>query len=414
MERRPDQTPPKSTDVSTRATTQRASRALVVSILLTLGVTGAAEAQQNLEGVLSFLLTNRSIRTDDPTQDEQAASATRDTISRFLLAELSTLPTSSSASGFTYRLDPGLGGGVVRSSDSFGPFFVERSLTAGKWKPSVGVSYQDATFHAIDGRNLRDGTLVATASRLRGEALPFDVETVALFLRSETATFSGNLGVTDRLDVGVALPFVRLTLRGERVDALRGVTFLQARADASASGIGDIVLRAKYNVLRRGGSGLALGAESRLPTGAKENLLGSGKTVLKPRIVASLEGTRVGVHGDLGYSFGGISQQLDYGTAVTIAANPRLTVVGELLGQRLDTGGRLMETIAPHPRLIGVDTIRLSAVPEGTERVLAIGGVKWNLAASMLLSATVLRPLTDAGLTPRWVPAVAIEYSFGG
>ena len=414
MERRPDHTPPKTTDVSTRATDQRASRALVVSMLLTLGVPGAAEAQQTLEGVLSFLLTNRSIRTDDPTQDEQAASATRDTISRFLLAELSTLPTSSSASGFTYRLDPGLGGGVVRSSDSFGPFFVERSLTAGARRPSIGVSYQDATFHAIDGRNLRDGTLVATASRLRGEALPFDVETVALFLRSHTVTFSGNLGVTDRLDVGVALPFVRLTLRGERVDALRGVTFLQARADASASGIGDIVIRAKYNVLRRGGSGLAVGAESRLPTGAKENLLGSGKTVLKPRVVASLEGTRVGVHGDLGYSFGGLSKQLDYGTAVTIAANPRLTVVGEMLGQRLDTGGRLMETTAPHPRLIGVDTIRLSAVPEGTERVLAIGGVKWNLAASMLLSATVLRPLTDAGLTSRWVPAVAIEYSFGG
>jgi hypothetical protein len=240
------------------------------------------------------------------------------------------------------------------------------------------------------------------------------VETIALFLRSHTVTFSGNLGVTDRLDVGVALPFVRLTLRGERVDALRGVTFLQARADASASGIGDIVIRAKYNVLRRGGSGLAVGAESRLPTGAKENLLGSGKTVLKPRVVASLEGTRVGVHGDLGYAFGGLSKQLDYSTAVTIAANPRLTVVGEMLAQRLDAGGRLMETTAPHPRLIGVDTIRLSAVPEGTERVLAIGGVKWNVAATILLSATVLRPLTDAGLTPRWVPSVAIEYSFGG
>jgi hypothetical protein len=303
---------------------------------------------------------------------------------------------------------------VVRSSDSFGPFFVERSLTAGKRRASLGVSYQDATFHAIDDRNLRDGTLVATASRFRGEVQPFDVETIALFLRSHTVTFSGNLGVTDRLDVGVALPFVRLTLRGERVDALRGVTFLQARADASASGIGDIVIRAKYNVLRRGGSGLAVGAESRLPTGAKENLLGSGKTVLKPRVVASLEGTRVGVHGDLGYAFGGLSKQLDYSTAVTIAANPRLTVVGEMLAQRLDAGGRLMETTAPHPRLIGVDTIRLSAVPEGTERVLAIGGVKWNLAASMLLSATVLRPLTDAGLTPRWVPSVAIEYSFGG
>ena len=132
-----------------------------------------------------------------------------------------------------------------------------------------------------------------------------------------------------------------------------------------------------------------------------------------PRVAASVEGTRVGVHGDLGYSFGGLSRQLDYGTAVTVAASPRLTLVGEVLGRRLATGGRLTETTAPHPRLTGVDTIRLTAAPESTERVLAVGGIKWNVAASMLLSATVLRPLTDAGLTPRWVPAIAVEYSLG-
>jgi hypothetical protein len=72
----------------------------------------------------------------------------------------------------------------------------------------------------------------------------------------------------------------------------------------------------------------------------------------------------------------------------------------------------LTEIAAAHPRLVGVETIRLSAVRESTDRVLAIAGAKWNVAASMLLSATVLRPLTEAGLTPEWIPSLAVEYSF--
>ena len=120
---------------------------------------------------------------------------------------------------------------------------------------------------------------------------------------------------------------------------------------------------------------------------------------------------RVGVHCDLEYSFGGLTRQLDYGGALAIAASPRLTIVGELLGRHLSIGGRLTETTEPHPRLIGVDTIRLTAVPEGTERLLAVGGMKWNLAASLLLNASVLRPLGNAGLNPESVGAVALEYS---
>src|SRR5215471_18326414 len=90
-----------------------------------------AAAQQSIAQVLTFLLTNRSISTDDFTRDAQAAAATGDAISQFLVTELGTLPISSSGSGFTYRFNPTLGI-VERSSDSFGPFFVQRSLTTGK------------------------------------------------------------------------------------------------------------------------------------------------------------------------------------------------------------------------------------------------------------------------------------------
>ena len=384
-----------------------------IGLFLAIGAPSPALAQSSVTDVLSFLLTNRSISTDDAAQDEAAAAATRDTISRFLLVELATLPTLSSTSGFIYRMDRDLGGTVVRTSDSFGPAFVDRSLTVGALRFAFGTAFQEASFNTIDNRSLSDGTLVATASRLTGEAEPFDVETVAIRLRTRSVTFSTNVGVTDRLDLSAALPVVRLTMSGSRVDTLRGTSVTQAVASVDASGVGDLVIRAKYNALRAGGTGLAIGAEARLPTGAEENLLGAGEISFEPRLIGSAEYGAVSAHTELGYSFGGLSRELDYAGAVAVAASSRVTFIAEMLGRRLESGGRITETVAPHPRLVGVETIRLTGVPEATYRALAVGSLKWNIADTWLVSASVLRPLTSTGLTATVIPAVAVEYSFG-
>lgn len=368
-------------------------------------------AQQTVSEVLSFLLTNRSIPTGDFVQDARAAAATRDTISTFLLVELSRLPVTSSASAFTYRLDPNLGM-PVRSSDSFGPFLIERSLTAGLLRGSLALSYQAGSFDTIDGRSLKDGTLVATASRLRGDAQPFDVEALTLDIHTKTTTVLGNIGVTDRLDISAALPFVAVSLNGRRVDTYRGTELVQATASVSASGPGDVLIRGKYNVLRRTGSGLAIGGEARLPTGNEQNLLGTGEASIKPRLIASLERERVAVHGDIGYEIGNLSDELVYGGAITVVGTPRLTLVGEIAGRRLSSAGRLIETTESHPTLVGVETIRLTSVQRATDRMVGLIGVKWNIAAALLLSANVVRPLTSAGLNARWISTFALDYSF--
>src|SRR5262245_64192477 len=159
-----------STRARGRGTTElQLSRIFTIAVVL-LAAVRTANAQQSLSDVLSFLGTNRSIPTGDFVRDEQAAIATRDTISKLLVLELATLP-SSSGGGFTYRLDPALGT-VIRASDSFGPLFTERSLLAGRGRASFGISYSSISYESIDGRNLRDGTLVSTASVFRGEAVP--------------------------------------------------------------------------------------------------------------------------------------------------------------------------------------------------------------------------------------------------
>ena len=386
-------------------------RTLLAACLLSAVAAGSAEGQQSITDVLSFLVTNRSIATDDFVRDEQAALATRDTIANLLVLELATLP-SSSAGGFSYRLDPTLGL-MIRSSDSFGPLFTERSLASGRGHASFGVSYRSTTFDNIAGRDLRDGTLVSTASILRGASEPFDIETVSLRIRTDTMTLTGSYGISDRFDVSAGIPFIRLTLRGERVDTYRGRELLQAAGSASAAGLGDVVLRAKYNVVRAGASGFAVGGEARLPTGREEDLLGAGRASFTPRAIGSYERDRVGLHGEVGYSFRGVSEALAYAGAVTVAAVPRFTFVGEVLGRRLDGIGQLAETTEPHPRLAGVDTIRLTGSEQTTDRIVVVGGFKWNVASTWLLTANVLRPITTVGLNARWVPSVTFDYWFG-
>lgn len=133
---------------------------------------------------------------------------------------------------------------------------------------------------------------------------------------------------------------------------------------------------------------------------------------MTPRLIASFERARAGLHGDVGYAVGGFSDEWHYRGAVTIVAHPRLTVVGEMLGRRLASGLRLTETINPHPSLINVETVRLTGDAGPANRLTVLGGVRWNAGSSWLLTATLLRPLTSAGLRPAWVPALTLDFSF--
>jgi len=371
-----------------------------------------AAAGQSVREVVAFLVTNRSIPTDDFVRDDEAAQATSEAIADFLSIELATLPIASSASGFIYRFDPALGT-VSRLTDSFGAFFTERSMTIGDSLASFSISYRSASFDSVDGRNLRDGTLVSTASILRGDLQPFDVETVSLRVDLDTVTAAGTYGVTDRFEIGGAVPLVRLRLRGERIDTYRGRQSPQASGSASASGLGDVALRAKYNVVQRAADGVAAAVEARLPTGDEEQLLGAGRASVKPRLLLSLERAPFSVDGDIGYSLGGLARAFEYSGGVSFAATTRLTVVGELLGRRLEGVGRLIETTQPHPRLINVDTIRLTSVADATHRLMAVAGFKWNVAGQWLVSASLARSLTNAGLNAGWVPTVTLDYALG-
>ena len=387
---------------------------VVLFVFLALsGAAAPAQAQQSLTSVLSFLLVNRSVSTGDFEGDQAAAAAARDALVGFLQAELATLPTNSPASGFVYRLDPAIGA-TSRVSDSFGPFFLERSLTIGSRQAAIGVTFTSASFDAIDGRSLRDGTLVSTASRFVGDTTPFDAETLTLHLRTQTATVSGTYGLGNRFDVAATVPFVTVLMDGERVDTYRGTSVTQASASASASGLGDVKVRGKYSALQRGASGIAAELEVRFPTGAEDNLLGTGETVVTPRAIGSFERGWLGVHGSAGYAFATSADALELSGAFTAVIAPRVTLSGEYIGRRVAAASELVDAVAPHPTLIGVETVRLTAAPRVLNQSVIAGGVRWNPYGRWLVSGNVLHPLNSAGLTARWVVSMTVDFSFGG
>ena len=373
----------------------------------------AAGAQQSVSDILSFLIvTPPAVQTGDPSLDRAAAQATLDALSRSLLAALATQPLTSSSSGFTYRFNPTLGT-VERSSVSFGPFFVERAATAGAGRGSIAVTFQYAAFNQIDGMNLRDGTLVTTSNQFVDEPQPYDVETLRLEIRATTVTLEGSYGVTDRLDVGAALPVISLNVDGSRTDTYRGSPFQQITAAASSTQLGDLVGRVKFNVSKGPWGGVSIGGDLRVPTGSTENLVGAGEAGQRLFVIASAGTGAVTSHFNAGVSRGGVSGGFDYGAALAGSPMARLTIVGELFGHRLSDIGPLEPSVAPHPTIAGVQTLRLVQGLDATNTLLGSVGFKWNVSEGWLLSGNVLVPLNDAGLTPRFVPSVSLEYNIG-
>ena len=381
-------------------------------VLLAVLLAASPASAQTVSDTLTFLMTNQSVPTGDLALDRSAALAASATVSRALLENLATIPVPTSSSGFVYRLNPALGTDE-RASETFGPFFVERALTAGRGEASFGITFQQLNFNSLDGRNLRDGSLVTTANQFVDEATPFDEDRLSLDISARVATLYGNIGVTDRLEVGVAVPMVDLTLDGTRVNTYRGSPFTQAVASARAIGLADIVARTKYTVYDDDGEALAAAVDVRLPTGRQDDLLGTGSLSVKLGAIGSLEQGRTATHVNAGVTLGGLAREIDYGAAFGFAATPRATISGEVLGRWIDGLGQLVPVTAPNPTLMQVDTIRLAADTSSVNMITLVPGIKWNVATTWVLAANVAVPLTSGGLTTRLTPFVGVDYTIG-
>ncbi|MDQ3938116.1 MAG: hypothetical protein M3253_05485 [Chloroflexota bacterium] len=384
---------------------------LLLTISLHAGMTADARAQDTVTDVVSFLMITRVVPTGDFERDQEAAAMAAEAVTRALIVNLTSVPIATSSSGFLYRLNPLLGT-VERATDSFGAFFIERALAPGHGRASFGLSASTSRFDELDGQSLDDGTFLTTANRFVDEAAPFDTETLTLRVRTSTVTAFASVGVTERLEIGGALPFVRLTLEGERVNTYYGDRSPQASGAAIATGVADAALRAKYTIHSARRAGVAVAAELRIPTGNEANLLGSGATGFRILGIGAVERGPVMLAGNAGIIRGGISDELNLGGAAALAVRPRLSLTAELLIRNIAQLRPLELSSQPHPTIADVHTLRLVGGEPGRTIAGGVAGLKWNPTGTIVVGGHVRWHFTTAGLTAPITPSLAIEYGF--
>jgi hypothetical protein len=365
---------------------------------------------QSVGGSLSTLLTEQHL-VGGLIPDVAAAEATRDTVASLFLTDLSTLPVSSSSGGFVYRLNKQLGL-VERASDAFGPFFADRVLRNSRGQLTLGIGFHYNRFTSLQGADLEGGTFPTNTARLAGTAEPFSVDTLQLELRSRTTSFFTSFGITDRLAVGGTVPITTVRFTGTRMRAVNAASALQSSQRASATGLGDVTVNARYLLAGDGIRGLSAGTDIRFPTGEEADLLGAGSTAVRLIGVGTWEEGQLALHVNGGVGLGGISDEQFWNLATTFAATPRVTLVGEIMGRRLDELSRVSPVYEPHATVAGLETMRWLPTESGVHTMFLVTGAKWNLASSLLLNANVLVRLTDAGLRSRVTPTVSLDYAF--
>jgi Putative MetA-pathway of phenol degradation len=430
-------------------------RRVVFLLFVCLGAASPAFAQDEALSQLLVRLLQETVRLAPPPpgvvfshEAHFLPGATQELAPFFfnqtIVAQLARIPLGSSSGGFTFQLDPAAGT-FRRSTPTFGPSFAERAVTIGKKKLNFGFSFQRATYDGYEGKDL-DGEVKFHLTHQPIGNPPFffegDIveETLRLDLSTNTTTLFGSYGLTDNLEIALAVPIVNVSMDAA-VDAqvLRLATTPDTsihrfpdgsdRAtfsdSGSASGIGDIVLRSKYVFYQVGGGGVAAGLDLRLPTGDEDNLLGAGAAEAILTLIGSQSVGRFAPHFNIGYGFSGegeesvpASDEFIYTFGTEIEASPKVTVNADVLGRVYRDIGRLAETdtvfhFMNAAGVSGSQTLSGFTVEEGNLNTLtAAVGVKINLGRTFLLSGNVLFPLRKSGIYDKATPVFGIDYVF--
>ena len=429
-----------------------------------------------------------------------------DPINEAVGIQVSQLPTASPSSGISFTYDPALKTFSPSTEETLGPILGERAGTIGRRKLYVAFSFQYFDFDSIDGQDLSKlhtvfqhapflppfppksgimscpnttGLTVANGYANATGVAPcfvrdFVTSTVNIGLKVHQYTIYATYGLTSRLDVSVAIPFLNVettvgadtTITANSVPPVDPVNFpggvfhafnpatvpscpqlplttpcLHATFSRSgtATGIGDVVLRGKYEAYKGEHLGVALGVDVRVPSGDAENFLGSGATGVKPFGVISYT-ARVSPHAEIGYEVNGnsilagnfvsvsantkgsIPNRFIYIVGADVAVTKRLTGAFDIYGQRLFSVPQL--SASTFTDLGSCSDANCDVLTPGTTHPnLIVGKTDYNITSASLglkfrafrhlvLTGNVLLKLDDAGLRSKAVPLVGAAYSF--
>ena len=351
-----------------------------------------------------------------------------------IAASAANLPLSATTSGVTFRF---VGGLPVRTSSSLGPIFGERAQTLGKGRFVVGANMSGLNFSSLRGVPLNQIVLNFSHDDVPPEGLgqPIrenDILQVRLDLSVNllVTTLFTTWGLTDDVDVGLAVPIVHTGLTGRSTgqffpfgiptshffagDSANPVLSASAATFGFATGVGDIALRTKWSIHNTETAGLAFMADARLPTGAEEDLTGSGHFSLRGLVLASTRFGNLSPHLNAGYAMrggrndaillnGGFDQPLsDWATmAVDVMSEWQ---VGE------------SSLVMPPPVTISFPVTRVvtpTNIPNIKDhRVNGSFGMKFRTPGGPIVVANALMPLRRGGLESRFIWTLGIDGNF--
>ena len=358
------------------------------------------------------------------------------------VAQLATFPIGSPSGGFSFDFDAATGT-FTRATNSFGPAFAERALTNGRQRLTIGSNFQYSKYNSFEGRKLDSGEVKFYLGHQDTPGdLFFEGDIVEAALRldvtSATTTVFANYGVTDALDIAVAVPIVRVkadaTVDATVLRLATGQTNIHSFAggastasfsdSGSATGLGDLLLRGKYRFVSAPGGGLAAGVDLRLPSGDADELLGTGAAAATFTLIGSSATDRVSPHFNLSYTVSGesdvvsIANEFGYKIGAEFVAAPRATLTADFLGRTLIDAGRLQladvtRTYRSSTGVPGSIALEEYQLTDGALNLLSLAlGGKFNVAGNLLINANVLIALNDAGVTARVTPVIGFDYSF--
>jgi hypothetical protein len=330
-------------------------------------------------------------------------------------------PIPSAVGLVSYRFNEQTGT-YERIQGALGPLLADRGVTTGKGTLTISSTYTFSDFDQINGRDSVDLTLrhCLLPQCVTNIASPFLQDTinvnVRLRLKSQALTLSTVYGVTNNLDIGLVLPYLRSDLSvATNARIIPGPESVPPSphefdlnietpgqsATGTAVGIGDLVARAKLRILPRWPVDAAVLADVSLPTGDKENFLGTGEVRVKATFVASKVIRKLVPHLNLGYEANMGESKLntiDYRIGSEFVVREKLTITGDILGVIRPSAESLFESSALGGRsLVGRSEI------DG-----ALGG-KWQVTPNRAFLFNLLVPMNDRGIRANSVITAGVQ-----
>jgi hypothetical protein len=339
-----------------------------------------------------------------------------------VLQSRSFIPIPSAVGLVSYHFNEATGT-YERVEGSLGSILAERGSTTGKGNFNLSATYTFADYETVSGQDTVQLILRhCLAPECTGGApptAPFLHDTININLhfrmKSEAVALSAVYGLSNKVDVGIVLPYIRNDLQvfthafvvyADPADVAihkfdPSVETPDQLGTATAIGIGDMVLRGKVRLAPHGGIDSAAMADLTLPTGDRQNFLGTGRVQLRVAYIASKTIRNFTPHLNVGYQarFGDMHlNAFDYRLGTEILASPRVTVSSDILGIYRPRGASLFRSpILENEQLIGRSEI------DGTI------GMKWKMNTDRALILNLLVPLNTSGVRPNYVLTAGVQ-----